>query len=661
MKYLLSILILSLSSPIYSQDDFTKSYGTLYPYEYLTESKLVAFDSIQSLKQIEAIQKSVVRINNSFTGSFVSSEGLLLTVNHAIQDQHFDKNILRGGFYSYSRTDELKTNNLEIFQLHNATDITDNFDSLIAKYGDRKIAVDQIKHAYRQKKDWSELRLEIKDIFNSNQVVLHGYKVYDDIRLVFLPPADNRDGVSRKDFMDFAFFRVYENNIPINSTDFHLKTDLQGNDLNQNVYIVGYPQKTSRYRSLDELQFIKDHQEETKLEKKKTGLIRKTEEQQAFSHHPDSHEYHFQNEIKILEKEIEEHQGFISGLENSETIELLNRRQDFINTNSETSSYLFTELAAYLDELETIEPVVQRFSNSRGIWFYTFLERLNDYRMSIGLIDDPAILKGKLQHAYSAAPNLGSTHEQESFKKALIDLRDNELFATNYIELLEKYNSEDEFIEASFNNTAFISFKTAMKLLNDHERVERLDDPMLKIAEQIIPLVEEHSFTRKILYEKIDSVNHLITKEVLRISENKILSPDANGTLRISPGKIKNYNEKGIDLMKPSTLQEIMSNEDVPSIADSAFVNFIENHGNKISFIASDADGTKGSSGAPLINDFGNIMGLVIKSGSNSHFPKDYVFDSKARAVSIHIQVVYLIMRDLFKENEICEEMIGIE
>ncbi len=659
MKYLILTLVFYCSSSIYCQDDFAMSYGKLYPYEYLIESKLTDLDSFSNASQIETIQKSVVRMNNSFSGVFVSSDGLLITVNHAIRTGYFEEDILRNGFRTNNKSNEIKVKNFEIQQLLNYSNVTDDYNQLINKYGDKKIAIDQIKYSFRQKKGWSLLKLEIKEVFNSNQVILYGYKIYNDIRLVFLPPADYSSGViDRNEIMDFLFFRIYENNSPINSSSFHLEIDLQGNNLNQKSYIVGYPQKTTRHKTANELLFIKDYQVETKLEKARVGLTRRGGENDAFKIKFETEDVRTRNEIAVLKRQIEEYENHISGMKQGEVIGFLNRRKHFINAHSEASKNLFSELAQYLEELETIEPLIQKFSGSRGIWLYTFLERLNEYRESIGIIKDAAILKGMLQHAYSAAPNLKSLHEQSAFKKAIIDLKDNRIFTSSHTTLLQNFDSEDEFVDSSFTTTEFINFESAMKLLNDHDRMKNLNDPMLRIAEQIIPLVEKHSLSRILLYEKIDSVNNLITKEVLKIADNKLLSPDANGSLRISPGKIMNYNEKGIDEMRPTTLEEIMSKQDTSSIDGETYVNFIENHGNKICFIASDTDGTKGSSGSPLLNDSGKIMGLVIKSGSNTIYPKDFIFDSKARAVSIHIQMIYLILKDLFQENKICQEMI---
>ena len=78
---------------------------------------------------LDHVRLSSVRLNDGGSGSFISSDGLLLTNHHVARGQ-LQKNstaehdYIKNGFYAAAQTDELKSPDLEIDVLESLEDVT---------------------------------------------------------------------------------------------------------------------------------------------------------------------------------------------------------------------------------------------------------------------------------------------------------------------------------------------------------------------------------------------------------------------------------------------------------------------------------------------------------------------------------------------------------
>src|SRR5438067_8223917 len=85
---------------------------------------------------LEHLQKSSVRFNSGGSGSFVSSNGLVITNHHVgldtLQKISSEKNnYVRDGFYAKSQKDEVKATDLELNVLMSIEDVTDRVKSAV--------------------------------------------------------------------------------------------------------------------------------------------------------------------------------------------------------------------------------------------------------------------------------------------------------------------------------------------------------------------------------------------------------------------------------------------------------------------------------------------------------------------------------------------------
>ena len=88
----------------------------------------------------EHLQRSSVRFNSGGSGSFVSSNGLVLTNHHIGADalqklSSKDKNYLAEGFYAKTQDEEVKCVDLELNVLMSIEDVTERVNAAVPKHG----------------------------------------------------------------------------------------------------------------------------------------------------------------------------------------------------------------------------------------------------------------------------------------------------------------------------------------------------------------------------------------------------------------------------------------------------------------------------------------------------------------------------------------------
>ncbi len=178
----------------------------------------------------EHLQKSSVRFNSGGSGSFVSSNGLVLTNHHIGADdlQKFstkDKNYLAEGFYAKTQAEELKCFDLELNVLMSIEDVTERVNAAVPKNGtlaDAEKARRAIMNTIEQEStEKTGLRSDVVTLYNGGQYQLYRYKKYTDVRLVFAPEEDaaffggDPDNFEYPRYdLDIRFFRVYEDGKP---------------------------------------------------------------------------------------------------------------------------------------------------------------------------------------------------------------------------------------------------------------------------------------------------------------------------------------------------------------------------------------------------------------------------------------------------------------
>jgi hypothetical protein len=210
------------------------------------------------------------------TASFISSEGLVVTNHHvaytALQRaSSVNSNYLTDGFLAKDRAAEIQAPGYQAKIMTGMKDVTADF--LAETKGiadpvekDKKVNALIAKMTEAAAPEGGDQDAEVVPMYNGKQYIMYTYKVFRDIRIVYSPPlAIGKYGGETDNWMwprhtgDFSFMRVYVGadgkgseyntaNVPY-KPQVWLKVaqgDIDEGDFN---FIIGYPGRTTRYRS----------------------------------------------------------------------------------------------------------------------------------------------------------------------------------------------------------------------------------------------------------------------------------------------------------------------------------------------------------------------------------------------------------------------------
>ena len=219
---------------------------------------------------------------NGCTGSFVSSDGLIITNHHcafdAIQKASTPTNdLLANGFIAKTKQDEVRAVGFTVRITESYANVSDQVLSVVSEgmtFLDRTKAIEKRRKELEQAAEAENkgLRAEVAEMFTGKTYVLFLYTYLKDVRLVFAPPisigafggeADNWEWPRHTG--DFSFMRAYTapdgsaveyspDNIP-----FHPKRPIQVSSVGANeedfVFILGYPGRTVRQKTASFFRF----------------------------------------------------------------------------------------------------------------------------------------------------------------------------------------------------------------------------------------------------------------------------------------------------------------------------------------------------------------------------------------------------------------------
>ncbi len=174
---------------------------------------------------LDKLQEASGQIAEFGSGAFISADGLWLTNFHVatafLGDPAYDEEIRANGFYAASRDRELKlTANGKPISLRVLIRIEDVTSSLAPL----ETAQREVKIANLKRRDGGKIVRDVITLNGDSRFLLYTYKMYDDVRLVFLPEtqvaqvsdANNEsNGKYQSLDLDIAVLRVYENGRPV--------------------------------------------------------------------------------------------------------------------------------------------------------------------------------------------------------------------------------------------------------------------------------------------------------------------------------------------------------------------------------------------------------------------------------------------------------------
>ncbi|MEO6290502.1 MAG: S46 family peptidase [Ginsengibacter sp.] len=221
-----------------------------------------------------SIKDAIIIFGGGCTGEIVSNQGLIFTNHHCgyrviAAASTIEHNYLKDGFYAYSKDQEIKSD-LTVTFLERIEDVTDQVENALKSLSSDERAK-QTPEVFQQitaivADSANSIVGKVYSMFKGNQYIMYVYKIYKDIRLVGAPPENvgkfggNTDNWEwPRHTGDFSIFRVYaskdgkpanysNDNVPLKPKWF-LPISLKGYKAGDYSMIYGYPGGTNRYET----------------------------------------------------------------------------------------------------------------------------------------------------------------------------------------------------------------------------------------------------------------------------------------------------------------------------------------------------------------------------------------------------------------------------
>lgn len=639
------------------------------------------YNFVPAKEWLEKMQKSALKLGGGCSASFVSENGLIMTNHHCIRGilpsvNKENENILKDGFLANSLDEERRINNLKVQQLLIIEDVTDRVHTSMnqGKTDDEKVSlreseIKKITEEYQQ--NLPELVFKVTSLYNGGRYSLYGYKVYDDIRLVFVPElfvaklgGDYDNFTYPRYGLDCAFLRAYENGKPI-KTNYYFKWSNEVVEEDQLVFVVGNPGSTDRLNTIEQIEFERDFRYPMMVSMLKDLYEiyeEMVEETNAEDYGLIARLYSIGNALKVYEGT---YKGLLDPI-------LMARKKDFENTfrnsvlrdNSLKIKYgnLWEDISFSISELKTSARKSFAYTVSN---FYSPQYLIIAFRL-LNLIDDMNSDKIKKEDFIKEAEKIYPSDLNHNLQKRLMDVqlkvwRNNLSPESEIIKYFSKFNSAEEVIINSY-------FSTKEKFLDlikkPAEEILKIDDPflffLLSTKEELKQISEENKKTN----QRLLVLNQMLGEALYQVYGSSI-PPDATGTLRIADGIVKSYNYNGTKAPIKTTFYGALDRYysfdkkfpfNLPSYWENLPSEF--NLSTPLNFISTN-DIVGGNSGSAVLNKNAEVVGLAF-DGNIESLPNTFIYTTEAnRTVSVASVGMYNAIKYIYKANKLSDEIIS--
>lgn len=634
---------------------------------------------------LDHVRLSSARLAGGCSGSFVSSNGLILTNHHCAsscieQLSTPSKDFIESGFLAKTQSDEVKCPEIEINRLVNITDVTARLNKVTDKlegkaFNDKlKSEMAAIEKECSAGNDLS--RCEVVSLFQGGQYNLYQYQRYQDVRLVFAPEMSvaffggdpDNFNFPRYD-LDMAILRVYENNKSMVNPHYFQwsKTAAKENDLS---FVTGHPGGTSRLLTVEQLKFYRDEQILSRLlnlaelrgvltEFQKRGPEQKRISTGLLFGIENSYKGMFgrlkalQDE-KFFDSKIAAEKKLIAAVNAKSALkkqygmawkEIADAYTEYRKIFKAISNIEYTNFGTrYFSIARTLVRAAVELKKENGA-------RMREYR-------DSALPEMK-QQLFSTAP-IYNELETTLMTYSLTKTRERLGADHPFVKALMGQQSPEEIAQNAISKTKLGDVALRQKLFDGGlEAIQASDDPFIKMALLVDP------YARELRVQNEDRIETRIKKNSEKIGKARFAVygdknyPDATFTLRISYGQIKGYEEAGHNVTPITQFKGAFERHTgrEPFKLPESWMNAKSRLDMTTPFnFCSTNDIIGGNSGSPVINQDAEVIGLIF-DGNIQSLGGDYGFDERVnRAVAVHSQAILEALKNIYGAQRVVDD-----
>jgi len=711
-------IFFSLLSSILFIGSLWAKEGMYLPYllQKINASEMQAMGMKITAEEIYSVNHSslkdaIVHFGGGCTAEIVSEQGLLLTNHHcgyrSIQNHSsVEQDYLKDGFWAPTLEDELPNKGLTATILQRMRDVTDKIligvKPTMTELERQAVINKNIKTLLNNGDYDSFTKLEVKAFYYGNQYILMVSKVFKDVRLVGAPPSNiGKFGGDTDNWMwprhtgDFSVFRIYAdvNNNPCDYSEKNkpykpakaLDISLKGYSSGDFTFVFGYPGTTQEYLPSQGVALITEKINPFKID------IRRQKLDIMDSYMKNDKEIRIQYSAKYAgvangwKKWIGENKGIkqVGTIAEKQHNEV--RFKQWARDNMPEYSTLLDGFKAAYKNILPWEMAYQYFIEAG--YYQDIIRYSYQYNKLIEMSKSDEVKEGQLD---SKVKDFMKTIDQ-FYKDYNIDVEKELLIATisayqkfpypvagkpEILTIIDsKYKGDVEsYVSKIFDKSIFASKEKMMDFMKSYKagKYKKLQkDPIYKLSLSYFDYMIDKVRPNLIKYQsKIDSLQHLYMKALLKQNEKDYLFPDANSTLRIAYGQVEAYEpHDGVEYTYFTTLKGVMEKEN-PEIFDYVVEEKLKKlYESKDYDMYGDADGTMhvcflasnhttgGNSGSPVLNAEGQLIGLNFDRNWEGTM-SDLNYDpDMCRNISLDIRYCLFIIDKFAGAHRLIEEM----
>jgi hypothetical protein len=668
---------------------WVKEFGTMWTFDAPPLAYWKARYNFEADKAwLDHIRMSTLRIPGC-SASFVSANGLVMTNHHCGREctagaSTADSNYIQTGFAAASRTDEKKCANMWADQLQAITDVTQRVQkAMTAKNASQQVLQRsaEIDRVQRECATDAMTICEVVTFYQGGMYSLYKYHRWTDVRLVMAPEGDiafyggDPDNFTYPRYdLDLTLLRVYENGQPLKPRDF-LKWSANGAADGELVFVTGNPGSTGRLLTLSQMEYLRDVDYPNRL----AGYDRLLNIYRALAANSPAAARAYQNTIFSLENSKKAVTGYRAGLLDSaimsskRAFERDFRRRIAANPALRAKYGLAWDLIAAAEKEEkTVARQALWPSFGGGSNLLSWAGAIVRIQPQSALPDSLrlAAFRGSAPQTLRAtvlAGTVDTAFERMALAATLAAWKQS-LPATDPIlkaALAYGAGNPDSAAAAILRQTTLADATTRKRLLESSAAALSVSkDPLVRLARMIDP-VNRRALARQAQLDAIIASNAALIGQAIFAAYGTSLPPDATFTLRITDGVVAGFPYNGTMAPYKTTFYGMYDrwssfDNKPPYQLPQRWIDGRDklDLSTPIDFVSTN-DIIGGNSGSPVINRYGEVVGLIF-DGNIESLPNRFIFsDDVARSVSVHSRGIIEALRKLYGGQRIADELEG--